>query len=82
MPQPAPDGKFFAYGKSEAWMNEEIGVRKKGKSLLTDENLNRRTREVPALTDFVLEEALVGLFDILRQVGVEDERRYLRVRQL
>ena len=82
MPQPAPDGKFFAYGKSEAWMNEAIGVRKKGKSLLTDENLNRRTREVPALTDFVLEEALVGLFDILRQVGVEDERRYLRVWQL
>ena len=50
--------------------------------LLTDVDVDWRTGEVPALADLVLEEALVGLLHILRQVGKEDERGYACAGQL
>ena len=51
-------------------------------SLLADEDIDRCATEIPALAYLVFEEALVGVFYILRQVGKEDERRYARVGQL
>ena len=53
-----------------------------GMLLLTDVDVHRGTGEVPALADLVLEEALVGLLHILRQVGEEHERGYAGAREL
>lgn len=53
-----------------------------GGLLLADEDVHGRAREVPALADFVLEEAAVGVLDVLREVGIEDKRGYLRGREL
>ena len=50
--------------------------------LLTDVDINRCAGEVPTLTNLILEEALVGLLHILRQVGEEYERGYTCAGQL
>ena len=50
--------------------------------LLTDVDIYRSTREVPALADLVFQEALVGFLDILRQVGEEYERGHACAREL
>ena len=42
-------------------------------ALLPDENVDRAAVHRPVFSDLVLEEPLVGLLDILWQVGIEDK---------
>ena len=49
---------------------------------LADEDVNWSSGEVPALANLVLEEALIGFLDVLRQVGVENKRGDARVGKL
>lgn len=51
-------------------------------SFLADEDVDRGADERPMLSHLVLQEATVGLLDVLRQVGVVDKRGDLRVGQL
>ena len=49
---------------------------------MSDKDIDRRTRKIPVVTNLVLKESLIRLLNILREVGVEHERWYLRVGQL
>ena len=44
---------------------------------LAEEEVDGRAMQVPVLTDFVLQVALVGILDPLRQVAEEDERGHM-----
>lgn len=55
---------------------------KRHRLFLPDKDVYRRACERPVLANLVLEETSVRLLDVLWQVGVEHERRYLRVGQL
>lgn len=55
---------------------------RKPQLLLPYEHVDRAAVHGPVLTNLVLKETAIRLLDILREVGIEHERRYLRVRQL
>ena len=47
-----------------------------GTLLLSDEHVDGTARQLPVLANLVLKEALVGLFHILWQIGIEHEVMY------
>ena len=50
--------------------------------LLTNKDIDRCTGEGPVLPDLVLQKALIGILDPLRQVAEKDERGYATRRKL
>ena len=50
--------------------------------LLTDKDVDGRTAEVPLLAHVVLQKTAIRLLHVLRQIGKEHKRRYLRIGQL